>query len=399
MSKGAYVGVNGVARKIKKGYVGVGSIARKIKKAYIGVGGVARPCWSSGEVAYYGTAESLSTTTYYYNVVGASISNYGIFAHTSQIDAYDSSLTKTNATTLYVPSEGNRGLSATNNWDCAFFMVDSYRYRYLSKYDNSLTVTNINVGNGASTNLYNNVVANPNYLCIISGRDSSYTDNETGDSGYGTSIETFYYDSSMTKTSSTSTNSIATSLGNAVGCASVGDYALCAGGWQYTSSSSGGTTYRPTVYAIDSSLTRSTPSSLSSARMKPHGMTVGDNALFIGGRTSGVSNTVDIYNSALTRTTGSVSSSRFNGATTTNNGFGIIAGGSSSSTALQSNVELFDEALTRIIIEPLSSNRNALGAASVGNYFLIAGGHTTASLNTSYLKDDSVTTVDVYTVT
>lgn len=49
-----------VARKVKKGYVGVDGKARKIRKAYIGVGGVARPCWSGGEIAYYGQISPIS---------------------------------------------------------------------------------------------------------------------------------------------------------------------------------------------------------------------------------------------------------------------------------------------------------------------------------------------------
>ena len=46
MAKGAYIGVNNVAKKIKKGYIGVGGVARKIKKGYIGVDGKARLCYS-----------------------------------------------------------------------------------------------------------------------------------------------------------------------------------------------------------------------------------------------------------------------------------------------------------------------------------------------------------------
>ena len=42
MKHGAYIGVSGVARKVKKIYVGVNGTARKVKKAYIGVDGVAR---------------------------------------------------------------------------------------------------------------------------------------------------------------------------------------------------------------------------------------------------------------------------------------------------------------------------------------------------------------------
>ena len=54
MAKKGYVGVGGVARKLKKGYVGVGGVARRLKKGYIGVGGVARPCWSGGELSTTG---------------------------------------------------------------------------------------------------------------------------------------------------------------------------------------------------------------------------------------------------------------------------------------------------------------------------------------------------------
>ena len=42
-----YIGVNGIARKIKKVYVGVDGVAREVKSGYTGVGGVARKCYSS----------------------------------------------------------------------------------------------------------------------------------------------------------------------------------------------------------------------------------------------------------------------------------------------------------------------------------------------------------------
>lgn len=47
MSKGAYIGIDSVARKVKSGYVGIEGLAHKIKKAYIGVDGVAKLCWAS----------------------------------------------------------------------------------------------------------------------------------------------------------------------------------------------------------------------------------------------------------------------------------------------------------------------------------------------------------------
>lgn len=47
MAKGAYIGVDGVARKIKQPYIGVDNVARKVTKPYIGVDNVARECFSS----------------------------------------------------------------------------------------------------------------------------------------------------------------------------------------------------------------------------------------------------------------------------------------------------------------------------------------------------------------
>lgn len=47
MATGIYIGVNGVARKVKTGYVGISGVARKIKKGYIGVNGVARLFYSA----------------------------------------------------------------------------------------------------------------------------------------------------------------------------------------------------------------------------------------------------------------------------------------------------------------------------------------------------------------
>lgn len=46
-----YIGVNGIARTVKKQYVGVEGIARNVKKGYVGVDGVARAFIKSGKAA------------------------------------------------------------------------------------------------------------------------------------------------------------------------------------------------------------------------------------------------------------------------------------------------------------------------------------------------------------
>ena len=50
MAKGQYIGVGGVAKKVKKKYIGVGGVAHDVKSGYIGVGGVAKQYWSAGEL-------------------------------------------------------------------------------------------------------------------------------------------------------------------------------------------------------------------------------------------------------------------------------------------------------------------------------------------------------------
>lgn len=91
MAKGAYIGVNGIARKIKGGYIGIDGVAKKIKKAYIGVGGVARPCWGGGdEPTYYGTVTALSKARS--NLAATSVGNYALFGggdyDSDVVDAY-----------------------------------------------------------------------------------------------------------------------------------------------------------------------------------------------------------------------------------------------------------------------------------------------------------------------
>ena len=54
MAKKAYVGVNGVARKVSKIYVGVNGVARKVVKGYVGVNGVAKQFWGdSGKFWFF----------------------------------------------------------------------------------------------------------------------------------------------------------------------------------------------------------------------------------------------------------------------------------------------------------------------------------------------------------
>ena len=75
--KALYIGVDGVARKVKKAYIGVDNVARKVKKMYMGVEGVARCIFSGGELSYYGTATSLIQAKG--NLSATTVGNYALF--------------------------------------------------------------------------------------------------------------------------------------------------------------------------------------------------------------------------------------------------------------------------------------------------------------------------------
>lgn len=68
MAKCQYIGVDGVARKVKKKYFGVDGVARQIKKGYVGVDGVARQYYSTGTP--FTTPISYSFTTVPLNMHG-----------------------------------------------------------------------------------------------------------------------------------------------------------------------------------------------------------------------------------------------------------------------------------------------------------------------------------------
>ena len=153
MAKKAYIGVDGKARKIKKGYIGIGGKARKIKKAYIGVGGVARPCWSGGELAYYGEITDLSTSRR--STAATSNGNHALFAggydgskSVSTVDAYDKNLVHTAAPDLGSAKQRAAGARAGNY---AVFAGGASKdpssalgkYKTVDAYDRKLTRTSV----------------------------------------------------------------------------------------------------------------------------------------------------------------------------------------------------------------------------------------------------------------
>ena len=378
MAKKAYIGVDGIAHKIKKGYIGVNGVARKIKKAYIGIGGVARPCWSGGELAYYGTATSLSvarqdlaaTTVGDYALFGGGhyVGDDGYLVNSAMVDAYNKSLTRTTATSLRA---ARPDLAATTIGNYALFgggRVGGSLSAVVDAYDTSLTRTTPTALSERREHLAATAVGN--YALFGGGWNGSY------------SAVTDAYDTSLTRVN----------IGHLwterfdLAATTIGNYALFGGGGG-SQASSGHYYGTSEVVSYDASLTRNiSVTKLSSSRQKLAATTIGNYALFGGGDSAGSSSAVvDAYDTSLTRTTAaSLSTARHLLAATTVGDYALFGGGGTA-------VDAYDTSLTRTTPTALSKRKFNLAATTIGNYALFGGG------GPGWAGDESAV-VDAYTV-
>jgi len=335
------------------------------------------------KLIYYGTAPSLGTART--NLEATSVGNYALFAgggtSNKTVDAYNSALTRSTPTAL---SSGRHNFAATSVGDYALFAGGATgsagsRISNVNAYNTSLTRSTPTALSSGRHFLEATSVGN--YALFAGG---TYT-NSTGSTRYYSNVVDSY------NTSLTRDTPAALSSGRYdLAAASVGNYALFAGGATSSSKSS-------KVDAYNTSLTHNTPTTLSVARMSLAATSVGNYALFAGGRSgsSSVANsTVNAYNTSLTLSTpSSISKARYDFAATTLENYAIFGGGRTASSNTATNftniVDAYDELLTRTTPTPLSQVRENPAATTVGNYALFAGG-------INYSATSSV--VDVYTI-
>lgn len=390
MAKKPYVEVGGKTRKAKKGYVSVNDKARKIKKAYVGVDGKARAFWSGGELRYYGTATALSTGM---RAIGVSTSHHALFASKpyTTVNAYDASLTRTNPNDLdyYSGIYANVRLGAPAGEYAVFTSCSNIYHGAVdlaaSAYDSSLTRLKITGPKYAT--FFCAVSASIQSAAIFSGgcdyQESMQVDPSRSNSYAVTSGLTF------TRISYVET-------GNYPTACSFGTNALYAGG--ETRTRGGIFPYIPVrsasaeVFYYNSSLTVGAAPALAAGKVDTASATNGKYALFAGGstyKTSGknsteiASNTVDAYDTSLTRTnpTALSAAGTFYGASLGN--YALFASKSN-------DVNVYDQSLTRTTLRKLSVERTDVASATIGNYALFAGG--------TISSDTYSNAVDVYTI-
>lgn len=371
------LGMYDITNKLFYGNLGTGEfiagnvvdngLARKIKKAYVGVNGVARCIFSNaGKFSFYkkGTALSqgrnrLSAGSNSKYVLVAGGYRGGSAGHTNAVDAYNTSFTRTSATTLknsreqissatagerifFAGGEGGGGGGATG--DTA----------YIDTYNISLTKT-------MAPNLSDEA------QFIHSGAIGDYA-------LFGTNATVAdAYNESLTKTTTTGLSNYRDTGASAV--AGNGAFLVFAGGTTDKDSTSKVTNM---VDAYDASLTRFVPEPLSLARSRHGGASVGGKALFGGGYDPNSSNSstasVEAYDGSLTRTTLasplSVARRGLRGCSAP--GFAMFAMGYDGSDL--NTVDVYDESLTRTTAQGTATAGDDPATASFGNYAIVTGG-------------------------
>lgn len=362
MAKGIYIGASDLARKMKKGYIGIDGVARKIKKVYIGVNGVARLCWNGGKLAQYqGTAPLLSTSRS--KLAATTVGGYALFgggyeySSKNNVDAYNSSLMRTTPTGLSV---ARSSLAATSVGNYALFgggwtsTVDAYNSSLTRTLPTSLSFESGDLG---ATTI-------GNYAIFGGGNDANEEESTDAVNAYNSSL----------------TRTIPASLTTARGrldATSVGDYAIFGDG--YNGLAGWGDAYNSSLTHIDYV---SVPE-----RQMYAAISVDNYALFGGGwdNRGSITDSVDVLNTSLTITGVLSLSLPVAGLDATSLGeYAIFAGGNDMQDAVHS-VTAFDSSLSKTTWSMTSSREN-LAAASIGDYAIFAGGSS------------SIVGVDVFTL-
>ena len=314
-------------------------IARKVKKGYVGIGGVARPFFGEGIPMYYGRATDI--TVYRTCMSGVKMGNYALFAG---------------------------GLRSVNySGDTPSNSIDIY--------DNKLVHTT-------------NTLSGSRYLMAGVGMTdwSLFAGGKTGANEDTYCSATVYkIDNNFVKT--VASTGLTTSVW-AVAGASVGDYALVAGG--RTNSGSLVVTH---VASYDTSLTKTVVTGISDGgNAFMSGCRLNDNLAIFGGGNK--SSRVNGYNGSLTQI---LSPETFynnkNMGTAVLNGKAVYAGGYNNNGTGKSQVYLFDSSLTRSEVSTgLIKGRPAAGV-TMDNYALFGGGYygTTAGAWQCDIYDESLT--------
>lgn len=341
MAKAVYYGIGDVARKVKKMYYGVNGVARKVKKGYIGVNGVARLFFSGeGKLSLYG-------------MVGSTTGSRG------QCPA---------ATTLGNHVLATGGNTGSNNKGDAI--------------DTSLTITPLPTM--AYGRMQHAGATAGNYALFACGWAGA--EDSDGDPVFTNTVDV--YDSSLTRLSPITGGDYVRYLGGA----SAGTNAVFAGG--YRSGSSYAMQARNSAWAISSTLTRTTLTTISYGTVGKRelaAVTFRNYAVFgPGANAYGVDTVLDIYDDSLTKlsTAPYASGVGYNcgAAVAGGNAYVIFGGGDIDVNDGTNTAVAFDASFTAITISPLTFDHYEVLATASGDFAVFSIGSQSCSYDANLTR-------------
>lgn len=362
MAKGIYVGVDGVVKKCKH-YIGVGGVAKKVKKGYVGVSGTPKLMYSS-DLAYSTTISQSFTPSA--PQVGTANPKYAIFYKEdffSKFYGYNSSYVESSVSSTYYTSQPIGNVSSGRIGNYALIIGGRYNTNYVNYIQSVNTSMVFTQGTLNSSCGIRPLVASSDSHCVVGGGfigDSTVISNAIGITNalVQTDFPSLDYPSY-----------------GGMG-ASIGTISFLAGGSgnNYISNSNA------RVYSYDSSGVKTRPTDMSNARYGGKSSSNDKYVLFGGGYFgSTLYNTVDAYNingtkvvaPALTYITGSGEGTAF----PTNLDMGDYAVMLGNSSALYNDiVEIYDTSLVKTTLSKTYPTSTWGGACVLGDkLFALAG--------------------------
>lgn len=341
---GINVNISGTYKNVSELFANVGGSWKRIVEVYNNIGGVWKKAYealkSASRVGV--TASTLQAARFL--MTGTNVGDYALFAggvdssnESSLVDAYNSSLVRSTPSSLSyatrIPARAHVGNYALFGGYLGGNILNAYNTSLVKSTPASLVNAS---GTSAGTN-----VGNYALFAGLNGVDA--------------------YDLSLVRTTAS-----ALSVSRVPESASNANYALFAGG-----SVAGGTSYL--VDAYNSSLVRSSPSSISSGG--PCGVSKSTHALFLFIGQSAV----DAYNTSLVKSTASAPSASGQPTGASIDDVAIVGGFGATTPAVNS----YNKDLVRSLLSDFSQGQSSCAAAAVGKYILFAGGRATSSYTTT----------------
>ena len=413
MAKKAYIGVNGVARKIKKGYIGIENFTkRNLPAGYTQVEYIE----STGS-QYFDPELVINKTDSYEYILDALLTN-DLYGGANGYLQFKSSLSGGKRVTIRVSYDGSTHVttvyvdgvvSSTTDW------TSSYS-------GENVKIGILRMGNAGNVWYTSDPQIGKVYSCQIKKNGSLVRDyvpatNASGTAGLHDMVNGKFYTNAGTGTFAVGPTykgiarkikkayigiggvarpcwsggkpayyGTLSSIGQRMELAGLSfkNYALFAGG---EGSVDVNYLIQSTVYTFNNSLTKGSAPALSVARAWMASATTLNHALFASGAGNGSSYdnlaTVDAYDTSLVHSTPStLSSGRKYAAGTSLGELALFGGGVysfGSTNKLNHKTDVYDKSLTLTSVSALGTGRYNLAAATIGTHALFGGGQKTTS--------------------